>query len=315
MSRTSLDFGNSPHVNSAPWLFSDPYAYQYADIPEHIRTISTAAARQPPRSEKEAQAASSTGVVMGAVEAGSVPGRVEMGDSSAPGMRFELEGCSDARGDLAKLTITSSGPTTGVASPLTPGCLQVGGSELKSPRGQDPNGEGMELFLAPTTPSTPTSPAVVGQQGGSGLLRRATATRMSARPCKTGVVPTVPAVPIAEARRGDAAASLRDGASEHPAAADVSAAGTAQRPAAASPSPPADPAQPPTAPAPPEAAEPLPAVLSDHRHRAPVANHLARAGVGFGLDLARDRLGPAAGLLGAGSGCGEEAGVEGVEGL
>ncbi|KAK8030217.1 hypothetical protein PG993_011508 [Apiospora rasikravindrae] len=221
MSRTSLDFGSSPHVNSAPWLFSDPYAYQYADIPEHIRTISTSAARQPPRNGKEGQATPNTGVVVGAVEAGSVPvfemegcmppvptvtiteGTVEMAGSS-PGMRFELEGCSGGRGGPAKLTITPpSGPTTGsspgtpggaAASPLMPGCLQVGGGDLKSPRGPDRNGEGMELFIAPTkgyTPPTPTSP-------GAGLLRRTTAHRSVSRPCKSGV----PAVQIAEVRRG-----------------------------------------------------------------------------------------------------------------
>lgn len=203
MSRSSLDIGSSPQSNSAPWLFSDPYAYQYADIPDHIRLIRDA--RQQPRSvEGKKTTAAAT------VEAGSVP-VFEMEGSSALGVamvrptvrvgkekregdsgaRFELEGCSGRDGNgggakgLAKLTITPPGATTTTkispgtpgghsavaASPLTPGCLQVGGHGIKSPLRSIQGGRdaGIELFLAPTddssTPSTPTA-------AGNGLPRR-----------------------------------------------------------------------------------------------------------------------------------------------
>ncbi|KAK8078770.1 hypothetical protein PG994_002577 [Apiospora phragmitis] len=65
MSRTSIDISSSHTTNSALWLFSDPYAYQYADIPDHIRTIRVTVARQQPRGVEDGQEA--------AVEAGSVP--------------------------------------------------------------------------------------------------------------------------------------------------------------------------------------------------------------------------------------------------
>ncbi|KAK8078771.1 hypothetical protein PG994_002578 [Apiospora phragmitis] len=120
-------------------------------------------------------------------------------------IRFELEGCSGSssgsdsgRGVPApKLTITTpsgvAASSSLIASPLTLGCLQVGGGVPKSPLG-GPNqgdGDGVELFLAPTTsgvstPSTPTSATTVGAMGG--LLRHTTANRMLVRPCQSNVV-------------------------------------------------------------------------------------------------------------------------------
>ncbi|KAK7993135.1 hypothetical protein PG991_016314 [Apiospora marii] len=73
MSRSSLDIGSSPHSHSAPWLFSDPYAYQYADIPDRIRLIRDA--RQQPRSvkgtEEDEQGKEALKAAAVAVEAGS----------------------------------------------------------------------------------------------------------------------------------------------------------------------------------------------------------------------------------------------------
>ncbi|KAK8112454.1 hypothetical protein PG984_012980 [Apiospora sp. TS-2023a] len=152
--------GGSPHnTTAAPWLFSDPYAYRYDDIPDHIRLMSDA--RQQPRSVKgeeeqgsEASKTAAAGAGAGAVEAGSVP-VFEMEGSVAPGvatvvptiavagekregdsgLRFELEGCS-GKGDglkgvdLGKLTITPPNATTMKTSPGAPGAAAVISSPL-----------------------------------------------------------------------------------------------------------------------------------------------------------------------------------------
>ncbi|KAK7964461.1 hypothetical protein PG996_007842 [Apiospora saccharicola] len=194
--------GGSPYnTTAAPWLFSDPYAYRYDDIPDHIRLISDA--RQQPRSatgeaEQGPGASKAVAAAAGAVEAGSVPifemegstaagvatvvptvavaGEKREGDS---GLRFELEGCGGKGGaggvkglDLAKLRITPPNVTTirtspgtpVAAAPLAPGCLQVGGQGAKSPLGPGLVGgdAGIELFLAPTNgSSTPSTPTAL----------------------------------------------------------------------------------------------------------------------------------------------------------
>ncbi|KAK8116510.1 uncharacterized protein PG998_004791 [Apiospora kogelbergensis] len=225
MSRTSLDIGSCHATNSAPWLFSDPYAYQYADIPSHIRQIS--ATRQEPRNAKEGQALS---VVTTAVEAGSVPVFEMEGctpKTPAPpktsvlgaentevdsGLRFELGDSSTINvvGDgLARLTITPS--VTGkcspgfpafaaVSSPQAPGCLQIGGG-IRSPLVPSRDGDGIELYVPPVrtnTPSTPTTPT-----GSGGLLRRSTANRAPGVGSRRfRAVTTMPSAAVAEARLG-----------------------------------------------------------------------------------------------------------------
>ncbi|KAK7995627.1 hypothetical protein PG990_014400 [Apiospora arundinis] len=124
MSRTSLELNNCHATNTAPWLFSDPYAYQYADIPNHIRQISSTARQAPRSTTKDGQQLS----VTTAVEAGSVPifemegctpttPRVNVvgveNAEVASGLRFELEDSSSRDGSdlangLARLTITPS---------------------------------------------------------------------------------------------------------------------------------------------------------------------------------------------------------------
>lgn len=213
MSCSPVDIvGSSPQSSNnsaAPWLFLDPYAYQYGDITDHIRLIKDA--RQQPRivkGEGEGQGRDSLKMEAAvAVEAGSVP-VFEIEGSFGPGVavangkgeeevQFELEGCSGgAKGvDLAKLTMKSpSGATTktlpgtpgGVgavaALPLAPGCLHVGGGGVKSPLGPSQGGpdKGTELFLAPadgnSTPSTPAALAV-GPAAGNGPPKRGTTYR------------------------------------------------------------------------------------------------------------------------------------------
>ncbi|KAK7993252.1 hypothetical protein PG989_006633 [Apiospora arundinis] len=171
MSRTSLELNTCHATNTAPWLFSDPYAYQYADIPNHIRQISSTARQAPHNTTKDGHQLS----VTTAVEAGSVPifemegctpttPRVNVvgveNAEVASGLRFELEDSSSHDGSylangLARLTITPSVTAqSSLPSSLTPGCLHIGG------------GSGIK---SPSTPTTPSASA--------GLLRRSTATR------------------------------------------------------------------------------------------------------------------------------------------
>ncbi|KAK8859072.1 hypothetical protein PGQ11_009806 [Apiospora arundinis] len=196
MSRTSLELNTCHATNTAPWLFSDPYAYQYADIPNHIRQISSTARQGLHSTTKDGQQLS----VTTAVEAGSVPifemegcmpttPRVNVvgADNAevASGLRFELEDSSSRDGSdlangLARLTITPSVTAQcSLSSSLTPGCLQIGG------------GSGIKSPSTPTTPSAST-----------GLLRRSTATRApsgGSRRASRVVTTAPPPAAIAEA--------------------------------------------------------------------------------------------------------------------
>ncbi|KAK7934574.1 hypothetical protein PG985_000069 [Apiospora marii] len=355
MSRSSLDIGSSPHSHSAPWLFSDPYAYQYADIPDRIRLIRDA--RQQPRSvkgtEEDEQGKEALKAAAVAVEAGGVP-VFEMEGSAAlgvptvrptvtvadgkgggdSGVRFELEGCSGRGGsgggakgvvDLARLTIAPPGPTaTTKISPGIPGGVAAVAASPSAPVCLQVGGGGVK---------SPLGPVHGGRDAGIELFLA---------PADGSSTPSTPTTPRnGPHRRGMAYRRPDLVTGKRTTTAIPAVTVTVPEVRRVTPPPPYSSVAPPTSasalPLPTrtanspqrpaaasalpttQAAEPLhalvPRLLVAHLRHSPLAHDIARAGVGPRLHPARHRRRPAAGAELGPAERGAARGVEGVAGL